>query len=1006
MERENKDSMSRAKQATYACAIVAPRSQEKNEVALASAMHSLVLDAKHPLALEIAGTSTTKQFLLRATTAEAMNHAISQLRARYPQASIIPVSRADDPFHLGPEETVSSIELRGAAPDLPLRTLEDRELAQPGKDPILGLLAALENLPQETRAVAQLALVPAKPNWSRAYARRGVEHALEPERQQKMANLRSGGGPGTGMVILAVAGIVALLLAQVLHLQIGWILGDLLDLLHGNTRAIPPDQLHTLIIGGIVLVVGGGGLFILMDQLRYRFKKPPYDQRLVAQKIQGAAFHVRLRVYVIGPGQAPEQPRMGLGWLRHLRATARQLGAAMRQARHARRQGVQGPAPSQPVLRPLLCSALLLVLYDSTYLGHALWHYCSGTWRAFFWRRKQAQRRRIALAQFTAAYRQYHLAQGDYFTPATLSRSQAKRSLRGGWGRHVAGSPHLLSPEALAALWHLPTTDVLADLALVESRSVRTRLIPTPLARQAGPAMGISEHAGYAVPVPLVPELLRLHGLVCGKSGAGKSTLLEHLAQAAMEQGEGLLLADPHGDLADDVLRLVPAHRVDDVVLIDLSDTEHALGLNPIDVLLGREREKAISDILNTFSYLFATGWGHRMANAFRAGLRTLYEANVALVARNPQNGPLEQYTLLDILPLFTSESFCHALLQDVHDPWLRRWWHAYYEPLNLYMQRDIINPVLNKVTEFEGPIPSHIIGQGRSTMDFKHLIYEKRIVLIKLAQGIVGHDIAALIGTTLLGLLQTTLEEQAQLAYQQRIPLLIMIDEFQALTGLDFQALAQLRKYGATFVLATQSLDYLDEVDRKILPVVMANVQHLTSFQVSAEDAKRLYQELGVEEEALINLPTHVCYARWTSREERQQPFSFRLSVRHLGSPEQAERIRLRSIQRYTLPVALVDERLAAALIRTDSWQTRPQPAQTGWKAAAEAQSAAHASTGSGTNQQTAQRQRKDRGRKAEQARKKTGKEQAEQPHQGSIVPMEVMVSRAAPGEDDQDTP
>jgi energy-coupling factor transporter ATP-binding protein EcfA2 len=993
------------KQTPFACAIVVPRNHEQDEVALASTMHSLVLDANHPLALEIAGTPATKQFLLRATTAEAMQHAISQIRARYPQATITPLSGADDPFHLEPGEAVSATELRGVAPDLPLRTLEDRELVQPGKDPVLGLLAALENLPPATRAVAQLVLVPAKANWSRAYARRGIEHALEPERQQKMANLRTGGGPSTSMVILAVAGVLTLLLLQVLHLQVGWILGDLLDLLHGNVHAIPSDQLQTLIIGGGVLLIGGAGLFILIDQLRYRFKKPPYDQRLVAQKIQGAAYHVRLHVYVIGPGKPPGQPQIGLGWLRQLRAPLRQFGAVIRQAQHTRHQQRLVAAPSQPVLLPLLRSTLSITGQSFRSLGDAVWHWVSGTWSASLWRRSQARRRRIVLAQFTAAYRQYHLAQGDYFQSASLSARKARRCLRGGWGRNVARSPHLLSAEALASLWHLPTTDILAELALVESRSVRTRLIPPPLARLEGPAIGLSEHAGYAVPVPLIPELLRLHGLVCGKSGEGKSTLLQHLAQTAMEQGEGLLLADPHGDLADEVLRLVPAHRADDVVLIDLSDTEHALGLNPIDVLLGREREKAISDILNTFSYLFATGWGHRMANAFRAGLRTLYEANRALVTHDPQEGPMQQYTLLDILPLFTSESFCHALLQEVQDAWLRRWWRKYYEPLNLYMQRDIINPVLNKTTEFEGPIPSHIIGQGRSTIDFKQLIQDQRIMIIKLAQGTVGHDIAALIGTTLLGLLHTTLEEQGQRSPEQRRRMLIMIDEFQALTGLDFQALAQLRKYGATFVLATQSLDYLDELDRKILPVVFANVQHLTSFQVSAEDAKRLSKELGVEEDALTSLPTHVCYGRWTSREERQQPFSFRLNVPTLGSPQQAQVIRLRSTQRYTLPTPLVEARLAAAIDRADSWQTKPS-SQTGWEDTAEVPPATTATAGGEASRQKPPYQRKDRGRKAEQARKKVGNQPPERrPHEGSIVPMELVSSRGTKREDAQET-
>jgi hypothetical protein len=461
-----------------------------------------------------------------------------------------------------------------------------------------------------------------------------------------------------------------------------------------------------------------------------------------------------------------------------------------------------------------------------------------------------------------------------------------------------------------------------------------------------------------------------------------------------MERGEGLLLADPHGDLADEVLRLVPAHRVDDVVLIDLADTAHAVGLNPIDVLLGREREKAISDILNTFSYLWATGWGHRMANAFRAGLRTLYEANRALVARDPQDGPSQQYTLLDILPLFTSESFCHTLLQDVQDAWLHRWWRKYFEPLNLYMQRDIINPVLNKTTEFEGPIPSHIIGQGRSTLDFKQLVQDRRIIIVKLAQGAIGHDIAALIGTTLLGLLQSTLEAQGQVAQAQRRRLLIIIDEFQTLTGLDFQALAQLRKYGATFVLATQSLDYLDELDRKILPIVFANVQHLTSFQVSAEDARKLHKELGIEEEALTNLATHMCYGRWTCQEERQPPFSFSLEVPVLGSAQQAEDIRRRSKQHYTVPIPLVEQRLKAAMRRAEALYAQPHTAPTSGDTAAEGEPASAAKAGKNGTQATSS-QRRDRGRKAEQERKKAGNQSPQlSPRQGSIRPMELVGS------------
>ncbi len=89
--------------------VIPPRNSNRDPVALEAAMQSLALDERHPIALEIVGTSTRKQFLLRATTSQGHAHAEAQLRARYPQARIVPVAPDDDPLQLGENETVSVI---------------------------------------------------------------------------------------------------------------------------------------------------------------------------------------------------------------------------------------------------------------------------------------------------------------------------------------------------------------------------------------------------------------------------------------------------------------------------------------------------------------------------------------------------------------------------------------------------------------------------------------------------------------------------------------------------------------------------------------------------------------------------------------------------------------------------------------------------------------------------------------------------------------------------------
>ncbi|HEU5200334.1 MAG TPA: DUF87 domain-containing protein, partial [Ktedonobacterales bacterium] len=615
-------------------------------------------------------------------------------------------------------------------------------------------------------------------------------------------------------------------------------------------------------------------------------------------------------------------------------------------------------------------------------------------WKDGLQRRARAKGRRAVLLQFVAAYRQFHLASGGYFLPRCLSGRKAKQCLRGAWWRDVASSAQLLSMETLANLWHLPPASMLPSLALVESYGARSILMPPGLSASQGEVIGSSEHAGHQLPVPLLPELLTMHGLVAGKTGEGKSTFLEHLAGAAMREG-GLVVIDPHGDLAEHILLQVPETRADDVVFIDLSDPTAAFGLNPIDVALGRERDKAVADLLKTFSHIWASSWGPRMENAFRAALRTLYEANLTIVARDAQEGPHQQYTLLDVLPVLTRESFCHALLQHIKDPWLHRWWREYFEPLNLYMQRDIVNPILSKTTQFEGTIARRIVGQSSSTLNFSAFIRERKIILVKLAKGVVGNDVAVLLGATLLGLLQTTLEEQGALAEHERARLMVILDEFQVLAGVDYAALAELRKYGATFALATQSLEYLQKLDPVLLPTVLANVKHLTTFQLSARDAFTIHQELGVAEEDITNLNSYMCYARWTRGGQRQPTFSLTLQLPAAGERTQAEHIRLRSRARYAVPIAIVEARLEAAMKR-NSTLTQPRPAT-----ASEAQETMAASStasdfqpvgGQAAKAAASQKppaspapKREDRGRKAEQ-------QKPPKTDRGRIVPMELL--------------
>ena len=232
--------------------------------------------------------------------------------------------------------------------------------------------------------------------------------------------------------------------------------------------------------------------------------------------------------------------------------------------------------------------------------------------------------------------------------------------------------------------------------------------------------------------------------------------------------------------------------------------------------------------------------------------------------------------------------------------------------------QRDIINPVITKVAKFESIIARRIIGQSVATLNFAQMIAERKIILLKLAKGLIGADVAAIVGATMLGLIQITLEEQGNKSLQERARFPIILDEFQALAGIDYGALAELRKYGAAFILATQSLEYLQKLDPVLLPTVLANVKQLMIFHMSAQDAETLHKELGLEPEDILNLDLYTCYVKMPANSVRQPTFSLRVVMPPEGDPILAESIRTRCRVRYACSVQEIDLALREAMIRS----------------------------------------------------------------------------------------
>ncbi len=465
------------------------------------------------------------------------------------------------------------------------------------------------------------------------------------------------------------------------------------------------------------------------------------------------------------------------------------------------------------------------------------------------------------LREVVAAYRGLNLQSGNSFVaqraefdPRILALNSAS------WWKELTAHVTRLSANELASMWHLP---VGTDVQLVE-RTLAKRILPLPATVEKGILVGHAVHQGQKIPVHLDEESLWHHVFMVAKTQKGKSTLMAHLAAEAMRQETALVVIDPHGDLARSLLGLVPRARASDVVYIDFSNTHQVVGLNLLDMAQGRNADAIVSNIVHVGELIWSDYWGPRMEDALRMALRTLLAANEILARRHHP-----QFTLLDIPPLYELPNFRHRLLEQyVGDQEILQWWAGYFERLYESLRMDVINPVLTKIHRFSThQAVRNIVGQANSTVNFRELLNERRILLVNTATGIIGPDAGGLLGAVLVDYINFAVREQMAIPDPaQRARVVIVADEFQSIPGVDYPGLlAELQKMGASFILATQALGQLDAIDRALRPSILSNVSTLFVFQTSADDADLLRHELddAVTATDIVNLDDFNCYIK-----------------------------------------------------------------------------------------------------------------------------------------------
>jgi hypothetical protein len=188
-------------------------------------------------------------------------------------------------------------------------------------------------------------------------------------------------------------------------------------------------------------------------------------------------------------------------------------------------------------------------------------------------------------------------------------------------------------------------------------------------------------------------------------------------------------------------------------------------------------------------------------------------------------------------------------MLANVTNPHILTYWEE-YERMNFRDRRAFSESFLNKATAFlDEPMIAHILSQPKTTINFRSIMDNSKILLIKLSPQF--SEASTLIGATIIGKLLMTAFSRADTPEDKRVQFNLYCDEFHRFASSDFATLiSEARKFRISTILSHQVLSQLSEATRAS---VLAT-GNLIVFRVSGDDSRVLSKSFDTTPARIIN--------------------------------------------------------------------------------------------------------------------------------------------------------
>jgi len=499
------------------------------------------------------------------------------------------------------------------------------------------------------------------------------------------------------------------------------------------------------------------------------------------------------------------------------------------------------------------------------------------------------------------------------FIKRLLAHNTVRRRIQQSAGSVVF--PIQLSATELTALIAWPIGNpFIAGLA-----PVRTRPLPASASiPSAGRVIGLANMPGAERPVALSYDHAVRHMHVLGPNGTGKTTLLANMMAQDMEEDHGVILVEGKGDLFEAALNRIPDKRVEDVIIIDVNDTQRPVGFNILDQGNSRSSIDELSSLIaamykETSASLLAPQVLHHMLHALADVPGHTFIDLPDLLTNHPSDDPLSDWQA--------------GLARQIKNKDIRVFMQRFMNMSKTERDR-MAGPVYNRTWEFTSrPEIKYLLGQRTSSFKMIDAIRDNKIVLVNLNGIRVGQKTAALAGTLLANAVW-----QAVRSFTAEKANFLYLDEFQDFAELPVGLEAMLAKARSARLGAVLAHQHSGQLRPDLRSAVLANAVTKVIFQTTSDDARLMAREFGrhITDQDFLNLGRFQAIAAISTDAGVSPPVT--VTTYPPGpSTGNAKKVRELSRLRYGRPVEEVERQLEQRPFKQPP-KKRPKSPTEGW--------------------------------------------------------------------------